>query len=411
MKRVLLVNDAVYLPGEGGYKRTMYLFNMMREIGYEVTLLTGDFNHYSKKKRDVEKFRKEYPEYNENIIILKKIPYKKNISLVRYFSDRDFAYKEAKWVLDNKEKYDVVLLDMPDIDAILKTKSALKGTNKAIVVDIRDLHPEALRVVFKNPMIYNILTYRMKKRADRAYACADEFVAVSQEYLDRGLRCNNKSKHSEVVYLGSALEVFDQGIEKLSHIINKPIGEFWITYIGTIGASYDFKTIIEAMAKIKNIHPDVRFKILGQGPEEERHKSYAKQIGADNVDFLGFMNYQEMAAFLSKTDITVNNIKKKASQSIINKVSDYFASGKPMLNSCINNEMQWLIDYYKTGLNYEAENINDFIAKFEILYDDAEMRKKMGINARKLALEKFDRKKCYKKIIEVIENVANGDRQ
>lgn len=77
MKRVLLINDAVYLPGEGGYKRTMYLFNMMLELGYDVTLLTGDFNHYAKKNRNVEKFRKDYPEYNDNLVILHKIPYKK----------------------------------------------------------------------------------------------------------------------------------------------------------------------------------------------------------------------------------------------------------------------------------------------------------------------------------------------
>ena len=112
-----------------------------------------------------------------------------------------------------------------------------------------------------------------------------------------------------------------------------------------------------------------------------------------------------MAAYLSKTDITINNIKKNASQSIINKVSDYFASGKPMLNSCRNEEMQWLISNFKTGLNYEAENVDDFIRKFEVLYNDKDLRIEMGRNARKLAEKKFDRKNSYKKIIEIIENV------
>ena len=317
MKRVLLINDAVYLPGEGGYKRTMYLFNMMLELGYDVTLLTGDFNHYAKKNRNVEKFRKDYPEYNDNLVILHKIPYKKNISLLRYFSDRNFAYKEAKWVKNNKDKFDIVLLDMPDIDAIIKTDKVLKNTNKAIVVDVRDLHPEALKVVFKNPLVYNVLTFPMKMRANKAYACADEFVAVSKEYLDRGLACNKKSKNPQVVYLGSALELFDEGIEIYRDAIIKEQNEFWITYVGTIGASYDFRTIITAMSKLKSKYPHLKFKILGQGPEEKELQSFAKKIGASNVDFLGFMDYSKMAAFLSKTDITINNIKRNASQSII----------------------------------------------------------------------------------------------
>jgi glycosyltransferase involved in cell wall biosynthesis len=117
-----------------------------------------------------------------------------------------------------------------------------------------------------------------------------------------------------------------------------------------------------------------------------------------------------MAAYLSKTDITINNIKKNASQSIINKVSDYFASGKPMLNSCRNEEMQWLITHFNTGLNYEAENVDDFIDKFEILFADKGLRESMGANSRKLALQLFDRKTSYLKIIDVIENCTINNR-
>lgn len=405
MKRVLFINYAVYLPGEGGYKRTMYLFNMMRRLGYPVTLLTGDFNHYAKRKRDVSKFREEYPEYKDDIQILHKLPYKKNISIARYVSDRVFAYQEAKWVKQHLDDYDVIFLNMPDSDAVIKIRKLLEGTKKAMVLDIRDLHPEAMKVVFRNPIVYRILTYPMKKRADRAYASADELVAVSQEYLDRGLSCNNRAVDPAVVYLGSALELFDEGVEQYAAEVCKPDHEFWITYAGTIGASYDFRTIIEAMANLKNEFPDVRLIILGQGPEESELKKYAQDMGADNVRFLGFMDYPKMAAFLSKTDVTINNIKKNASQSIINKVADYFASGRPVLNSCKNREMQWLIDHYETGLNYEAENVEDFIEKFETLYRSPELRARMGCHARDLAEKRFDRKNSYRRIIEVIDNV------
>ena len=221
--------------------------------------------------------------------------------------------------------------------------------------------------------------------------------------MERGLLTNKKSQNPEVVYIGATLELFDEGINSYSNKIVKQDNEFWITYAGTIGASYDFKTIIDAMSILEKQHSNIKFKILGQGPDEKMLKEYCKEIGTFNVDFLGFKNYPEMAAYLSKSDITINNIKKNASQSIINKVADYFASGKPMLNSCRNKEMQWLINNFKTGLNYEAENVQDFIDKFYVLYNDKSLCSKFGKNARQLAESQFDRKTSYKKIINVIE--------
>lgn len=36
MKKVLFINSAVYLPGEGGYKRSMYLLDMMIRLAIHV---------------------------------------------------------------------------------------------------------------------------------------------------------------------------------------------------------------------------------------------------------------------------------------------------------------------------------------------------------------------------------------
>lgn len=401
MKNVLFVNSSIYLPGEGGYKRTLSLLDMMLEMGYKCTLLTGDFNHYSKKSRDINKFRNNYPEYNKSIEILHKIPYKKNVSFKRFYSDKMFESNIAKWVKHHIKEYDVVFVS--DQEAVIKISRILKNETATLIIDIRDLFPEALKVVFKNELLYKFLTYPFKIHEDKSFACADELVAVSKEYLERGLLTNKKSQNPEVVYIGATLELFDEGINSYSNKIVKQDNEFWITYAGTIGASYDFKTIIDAMSILEKQHSNIKFKILGQGPDEKMLKEYCKEIGTFNVDFLGFKNYPEMAAYLSKSDITINNIKKNASQSIINKVADYFASGKPMLNSCRNKEMQWLINNFKTGLNYEAENVQDFIDKFYVLYNDKSLCSKFGKNARQLAESQFDRKTSYKKIINVIE--------
>ena len=149
----------------------------------------------------------------------------------------------------------------------------------------------------------------------------------------------------------------------------------------------------------------MRFKILGQGPDLDKLLRLKKEVGADNVEFVGFLPYERMAAYLANSDLTVNAVKKTASQSIINKVADYFAAGAPMLNGCSCKEQRDMVDEYGAGLNYEPENVGDMVEKIKTLIENADLRKSMGEAARKLALEKFDRKTSYKELLKRIDEV------
>lgn len=403
-KRVVLINRSIYVPGEGGYKRTMYLFDMMRNLGHHPILLTSDFNHYNKTKRNIEEFRKSYPTYRD-IIFLHISAYKKNISMKRYLAEKEWKNAVKKWVQRNAHKIDTVMLSMPEMDTILAIKDICRDNDIEMVVDVRDLSPEAFRVILKNEYLYKTLTYGMKKKADKAYSCADKLFAVSEEYLKRGLQANKKAEISEYVYIGCALDLFDSGVKEFSNDIIKPENEIWVTYAGTLGTSYDLITLIEAANILRNQEFDgkkIRVMILGQGPDKEFLQKYAEQIGASNVTFVGFVDYPQMAAYLSKSDMTINAVKKRASQSIINKVSDYFAAGIPMLNGCTCKEQQDMVEKYNVGLNYEPENVKSLTKAITMLASNLNRSLKYGKNARKLAEDKFDRNKTYISIIDAL---------
>ena len=404
-RRVLFVNNVVYLPGEGGYKRTLYLFDMMRNMGYQTTLITSNFNHYKKEVRDLDKFKREHPDSGD-IRFIKVPPYKTNISLKRYYSEWVWTFKFKKWLKEHIDEYDVIYMNMPDYDQINAVKGLCKKHGKKIILDVRDLRPEAFHVMIKNDTLFKILFYWMRVSADNAYKCADELVAVSEEYLKIAQRVNRKSKNPAVVYIGAIIDKFYEGIQKYADGIDKPKDEIWATYAGTLGESYDLNTVIDA-AKIvaDDGRYKLRLKIIGQGPSADSLKQYAEHHGVSNVDFIGFVDYEMMAAWLSKSDFTINAIKKKASQSIINKVADYFAAGIPMLNSCCCQEQLDMVDNFKVGVNYEpgdAQGLADIIIK---LAGDEALRKEMGANARKLAESKFDRRNSYKELINRIDTV------
>ena len=56
------------------------------------------------------------------------------------------------------------------------------------------------------------------------------------------------------------------------------------------------------------------------------------------------------------------------------------------------------------GINCEVENAWDVAAAIEKLLMNKELRDKMGIQSRKLADERFDRRKTYLSIVKLFEN-------
>lgn len=405
--RILFYNSAVYLPGEGGYKRTMYLFDMMRSMGYNVTLVTSDFNHYAKQKRDVAKFRRDYPDYSD-IIILPAVPYKKNVSIKRWLSGKIFKNTFIKWFKQNYHKYDLVYTNMPGAGTNIAMSDICKKHNIKMIIDVRDLQPEVFRVLLKKEWLYKLVTYRMKIKANKAYNTADELLAVSNEYLQRGLSANNHCRNPKAIYIGAILDKFYNGIEKYSSSIHKTEDEIWVTYAGTLGSTYDLYTLLDVAKSLQDKqYNKIKFMILGQGPESEPLKQYAKSHGLRNVVFVGFVDYEKMAAYLSKSDMTINSLKARASQSIINKVADYFAAGIPILNGSLCKEMCNIVDDYNVGLNFKPENVDSLENAILHIVNNPELSKEYGENAKNLALEKFDRKTSYLEIIKTIEEVAN----
>ena len=180
-----------------------------------------------------------------------------------------------------------------------------------------------------------------------------------------------------------------------------------MTYAGSIGASYDIKTLIDvAEIMLSQGRNNIKFYILGTGSLKEEMETYAKEKGCSNVTFEGDVEYQKMAAFLSKSDILINSYIKNAPQSIVTKVADYLSSGRPMINTLGSKEFCRLVKEEDFGLNVEAENPQELADAIVKLYGDAPLREKLGRNARSLAERKFDRKEVYMEIVKMIEGLT-----
>ena len=274
--------------------------------------------------------------------------------------------------------------------------------NIKFIIDIQDLWPEAFKMVFNIPIISDLIFFPMKKKADYAYSRADSIIAVSNTYRDRALLVNKKYKDKLAIYLGTDFDKFDEAKKKFEIKYTDDVVR--LAYIGTLGHSYDIKCVIDSLKILKKQGiNNILFMLMGDGPLRDEFEVYAKQEDID-CDFTGRLNYEEMVGKLCSCDIAINPIVKGSAGSIVNKVGDYAAAGLPVLNTQESKEYRDLVRDYEIGYNVECMDSEDLAEKMKILYNDKDLRKRLGQNNRKLGEEKFNRKNSYLKIKEIIEN-------
>ena len=113
-----------------------------------------------------------------------------------------------------------------------------------------------------------------------------------------------------------------------------------------------------------------------------------------------------MAAYLTASDVTVNSLKKDAAQSIVTKIGDYLAAGKPMINTGSSEEFQMKVKTDGFGVNVVAEDAQALADAITDLTKRPNRRRIMGTRARDVAVAQFDQDHSYLAIVKLIRNLT-----
>ena len=403
MSKVAVITMGVKLDGEKGYTRFRYLCEFLVKKGYEVDLITTTFQHWEKKQRDLESVdQKSYP---FGIKFIYEPGYRKNIDLRRVRSHR-IAAENLRKLLEKEGDYDLIYAEIPPNDVALAAAEYAHRNKIPFVADVNDLWPEAMRMVFDIPIVSDLLFYPLKRDAEKVYSLTSGVIGTSDEYRDRPFLNQKRDVLKETVYVGNEISVFDREAEQHADEVQKEEGTFWVTYAGTIGTSYDIRTMVLAAEELmKQGKTKIRFQILGDGPTREMLENLAKERKIQNVKFTGYVPYEQMAAYLVKSDVLINSFVRKAPQSIVTKIGDYLAAGKPMINTCMSPEFRKKVEQDGFGINIEPEDVRELVNAVEWMYENEAERNDMGNRARKIAEEQFDRPASYGKTEAMISSL------
>lgn len=346
---ITIVAPYCSLPSEPHFNRFQYLAELLSQ-SHDVLLITSNFKHYDKSFRRPED-AEAASQGRLKVMLLEESGYSKNVSLGRVTSHHRFVKHFEKWLENCRPgEQDVVFSAYP-----LIATNLLLGKHKArlgykLIVDVQDVWPESFSSVvpFLKKVPHNLLPFA--SRANRAYRYADALVAVSQTYLDRAKE-TNPNVPGEVIYIGA-------DFPKLDAAPAKDFGDdkTRLFYLGTLSYSYDVETVCKGVRKLLDDGENVELHIMGGGPDLEKLKQYENRA----IKFYGYLPYSEMMSIAKGCDIAVNAIHSHAMQSVTNKLSDYMALQKPILNSQNNAEVLDLMNLLPHE-NYRSGDVDGFV--------------------------------------------------
>ncbi len=387
---ITIVAPYCSLPSEPYFNRFWYLAERLSQ-SHDVLLITSRFRHYDKSFRRPED-AEAASQGRLKVMLLEESGYGKNVSLERVASHYRFVKNFEQWLKNCRPgEQDIVYSAYP-----LMATNLLLGKHKArlgykLIVDVQDVWPESFSSVvpFLKKVPHKLLPFA--SRANRAYRCADALVAVSQTYLNRAKEAN-PNVPGEAVYIGTVFAAIAP--PPPPRFRSKTVRLF---YLGTLSYSYDVETVCKGVRKLLDDGENVELHIMGGGPDLEKLKQYENRA----IKFYGYLPYSEMMSIAKGCDIAVNAIHSHAMQSVTNKLSDYMALQKPILNSQTNAEVLSLLNLLPHE-NYRSGDVDSFVQAAK----DILKRKNDPVQSDEI-VRRFRRDISYRKIVNLIERLAN----
>jgi glycosyltransferase involved in cell wall biosynthesis len=152
-----------------------------------------------------------------------------------------------------------------------------------------------------------------------------------------------------------------------------------VGFAGRLAPTKRPEDVIELAARLRESHPGTHVLIAGEGALRSECERLARERGADNVSFLGFVG--DMPSFYAACDLIVLPSRSEGSSNV---VAEAMASGKPVVASDIP-PLQEQVEPDVTGVLFPLGDVVSLTRAVENLLADPARRKALGERAREAA--------------------------
>ena len=185
--------------------------------------------------------------------------------------------------------------------------------------------------------------------------------------------------------------------------------EFLILYAGIIGLAQGLDIILDA-AKQLPASTNIRFLLLGEGPEKERLQEKMSTENIPNVHFLPLVSRKEIPAIVSSIDAAVIPLRKMDLflGAIPSKIFENLALKKPILLAVDGEAKELFIEQGKCGLYISPENHQQLASAAIQLAENPELCKTLGENGYSYVRSHFMRSAITQQFIRAYEETLSS---
>jgi len=273
------------------------------------------------------------------------------------------------------------------------------------IMEVRDLWPQTLidmGVSKWHPFVIllGILERFLYKRSDKIIT----LLPKANEYIEK-----LNVPEDKIVWIpnGVNLERFNIGIDGTNLKHNK--SSFLITYTGAIGKANNLDILVKAADILKTDYPEIKFLVVGEGPEKERLVRMVREKNLNNIQFNALVPKNEVSKILYKSDALFFNLKDSAVFKYgisSNKLFDYLASEKPIIFS--SNSINNPVEEAEAGITVPPDNPEKLAEAVVELYKmSPEERKEIGMNGRRYVEKHHSIPNLVDKLEKIIEEICN----
>jgi glycosyltransferase involved in cell wall biosynthesis len=387
-RRILFLVENLPSPFD---RRVWQEATALRDAGYLVSIICPTGKGYEKKFEAVDGIdihRYDLPSEGEGALGY----------LVEYSAALAFTFL-LSWKVAFKKGFDAIhACNPPDLFFLIGGFWKLFG--KKFLFDHHDVNPELYEAKFGKRGFFWRLMVLLEKLTFRT---ADVSLATNESY--KRIATTRGGMPPEKVFVVRSGPSLDRMKICPPDASLRKGRKFLVGYVGVMGRQEGIDYLLRAAAHI--VHDlgrkDVHFGLVGGGTSLGEMRRLASELGLDDyVTFTGRVPDREMLAMLNTADVCVNpDVANEMNDiSTMNKVMEYMALGKPMVQFDL---AEGRFSAQDASLYARRNNALDFAEKLLHLLERPEERKRMGEFGRKRVLEDLEWRHEVPKLLAAYE--------
>ncbi|MGP1515402.1 MAG: glycosyltransferase family 4 protein [Bacteroidales bacterium] len=391
----LLILTQYFPPEVGAPQNRLYeLALRLKDKGIDTEILTAMPNYPQMQIHSAYRGKIYVEEEFEGLQVKRTWVYvsKDKSVLKRLFNYFSFVLSALLFGLVKLEKKDVLMVESPPLFLGITAYLLSKVKKAKLVFNVSDLWPESAE---KLDIINNkVLLHWATKLEEFCYKKSSLISGQTQ-----GICKNIKARfvYKDVYWLKNGVDINFYDVNKsMDHNFRKTCGfetnDFILFYGGIIGYAQGLEVILNAANRLKE-NKNIKFVLLGNGPEKQKLICMKKDLQLENVFFYDAVPKSQMQEIIMETDATVIPLRRLDlfKGAIPSKIFENLALKKPLILGVEGEAKELFIEEGRCGVSFVPEDDKDLADKIIYLYSHSDEAIQMGENGLKYVCKNFNR--------------------